>query len=578
MANRTEKIDSVEQTAGARKTRVEVSNPNRLILKPTGIVELDILLRGGIPKGHAILLSGNAGTGKTILAMQWLLIGYTKFKEPGVYLTMTEPVSKAMRNLQQMSFFEVTAMHPLKIHLCDLRTIVKLLNEDTQLDKRDCDKILKIIENIIKKSNAKRLVIDSITAMGQMLKDNDTIRYFVFQLCTMIENLGCTTILTSEVGDHGFSKFGVEEFVADGILKLSYEVVHGDLARSAQIVKMRGIAQEADVVPFRIDKNGFNFFLKIKPKLEHAAFLERLSTGISGLDEMCSGGVFAASSSLIAGATGAGKTIAGLQFMNQGLLAGESCLFVSFEESRDQLIQTAKSFGWDLGLYERRGLLTFLCVYPDRLYAGEHLNQVKLIVEQKKIRRCVIDSLSALNNVLSEPQVFRDFTKTLIGFLKMNHITNLMTYETATFLGSLTLTDAALSSMTDNIFLLKFVESEGELSSLVAVLKTRGSNRDKKLRRYAITEKGLVVGHSLEAFEGAMTVTMHKIAHTVEDRLRAEFTRFLGPMGITAFDEIYAGGFTAESIKRYSNTLVSEGILHEKDAAAFMKNLLYILK
>ncbi|VVB76350.1 DNA repair and recombination protein RadB [Candidatus Tiddalikarchaeum anstoanum] len=564
------KTEKVIQTVTAKDENIKIS--------PTGIEGLDFLLKGGFPEGHVILLSGGAGTGKTMLAMQWLFNGYKKNNESGIYITLTEPITKALQNISNTEFYDKTVTDALKIHFTDLRTAIQLLEiKEKSITKNDIDKIIDTIGQLVKQTGSKRLVIDSITALAYMLNEKDLIRYFVFRLGTMLSTLNCTTILTSEITGGGSSVFGVEEFISDGVIKLESVKIKDDIIRKLQIIKMRGIDYIPKVVDFRIKRDGVHLLLKILPELVYRATNEKVSSGVSGFDDMCYGGLFKGSCTLLAGPTGTGKTVTSLQFINQGLKNGEHCLYVSFEESREQLLRLAQSFGWDFEKYEKDGLLTFLCSYPELAYPIEHLIAIEEIFEKNKINRIVIDSLTALANVLPV-ETFRDFVKMIVSYCKAKEVTSLVTAATATLMGSETLTEANLSTLTDNIIILKYVEFSGELGFVVAVLKTRSSDRDKKLRKYnIISKKGIVIGEALMAYEGVMTGTSRKIGKTTEEKLIDEFNTVLGPMGLQSYNEIALKGITEKTITEYVDSLKSEGIIKKDTAEKFKQNCVSIL-
>ncbi|HDM67172.1 MAG TPA: PAS domain S-box protein, partial [Thermoplasmatales archaeon] len=182
-----------------------------------------------------------------------------------------------------------------------------------------------------------------------------------------------------------------------------------------------------------------------------------------------------------------------------------------FEESRDQLFRNAKCFGWDLKDFEEKGLLTVSCVYPAEKLLEEHLRDTLRVIKEKNIKRCVIDSLSALSNHF-EKDVLSEFSVRLNGFLKNYGVTTLLTATTGAVIGSSNLAEGKLSSVTDNIVMLRYVEMQGKLESVIHVLKVRGSDHDRELRRYEITSSGLTIDESLTNYEGVMTGVSKKIA------------------------------------------------------------------
>ncbi|MBR9706099.1 AAA family ATPase, partial [Candidatus Pacearchaeota archaeon] len=236
----------------------------------TGIKEFDQILSGGIPRGWTILLSGNAGSGKTTLAMQWLYSGI-KNEEPGLYLALTEPITKIIQNTSSFSFYEPSNTG-CRVHLTDLRSSLRLLYLDNEkITQLDINKILKVIKELVIKTKAKRIVIDSITALCYLIEDRKLIRSFIFSLGNTLNQLKCTTFLTSEVTDGGFSVYGVEEFISDGIIKVSQNKEKDEIFRNLEIVKMRGVLYVPEIHKFRINKEGVKILSKIKPELSFAS-------------------------------------------------------------------------------------------------------------------------------------------------------------------------------------------------------------------------------------------------------------------------------------------------------------------
>ena len=525
---------------------------------------------GGIPKGAVVLLSGSSGSGKTIFSFQWLFEG-TKSNENGIYITFTEPLFKSLKNLETMGFYDRNAIEQERLKIIDVREVYGKKDFEPQ-------KLLSYIEEQVKQTNAKRLCIDSITAIAYSLDEKAKIRSFIFDLGKILATLGCTTILTSEVTEHQrVSVYGVEEFISDAILNLDQIRIRDELQRVLQIIKIRGREFKSEDLDYRITSQGIIIFPKPRVALDYSSTNERISSGNALLDKMVMGGLFRGSSSLIVGSSGTGKSLLSMQFVAEGLKKGEACLYAGFEESREQIIRNAQNTGCDFEDYEKKGLLSMRCVYPGEKFLEEHLVDIKNIVENKKIKRVVVDSLSAISSSF-ENEKFRRFSKTLNGYLKKQEATTFFTAAAESFIGGAAgLTETHLSTMTDNIIVLRYTEVDGTLKHILNVVKVRGSAHSKGLREYNITSKGIIIGQSLSGYEGVLTGTSRKVSETNEEKLEAEFKKHIGPIGSSAFHELKEKGMDEENIFSYIEELLEEGILKKENAELFKRAISTIL-
>ncbi len=536
---------------------------------PSGITELDTALQGGFPRGSVVLLAGGSGSGKTVLSFQWLFDG-VKRGENCMYISLTEPLFKIVKNLETLDFYDRKAIEDQRLKIIDIRVMYG--------DQFYGEKVMEFIEDQVKSANIKRVCIDSITAIAYNLKDKAEVRKLIFELGRILTSLGCTTVLTSETADtrEGYSVYGVEEFIADVIIRLDQVRVGEEFQRILQIVKIRGRGYTSEDRYFRITPKGITVFPKVKMPLGYPSTMERVSTGNAVLDHMLGGGLFIASSTILDGTAGTGKSMLALQFLGEGLKHGEPCLYVSFEESREQVLRNAKSCGWDFGKYEKAGLLTLRCVYPMEKFMDEHLAEIQHIVEKKGVKRCAIDPLSAIASAFPEDS-YVNFAKRLNNYMKAMEVTSMFTSSVHPDTGG-GKGDRHLSTTVDNIITLRQVEMQGELQPVLNVVKERGSTHSKELRRYDITAEGLVIGSSLSGYEAVITGVGRKVSQTVEEKLEAEFKRFLGPMGTQTFKELSGAGISEEGIGAYIDSLVKGHIIRPEDARPFKDSVAAILQ
>ena len=530
----------------------------------TGIPELDQALGGGFPKGSVVLLAGSPGCGKTILSFQWLFQGASK-GENGLYISMTEPLFKSLKNLEGMGFYDRAAVEDERLKVLDMR--------EMQMDGGfDYKRVLDFIEKNVEETGARRLCIDSVTAIAYSIDDKAKIRHFLFELGKMLASLGCTSILTSEVtaGNGGVSVYGVEEFISDAIVKLDQDMEKGGLQRMARVLKLRGRELYSDEIFFRITGAGISALPRLDYSLDFASPSDRVSTGNEVLDGMMGGGVFRTSSSLVTGPPGSGKSLLSMQFLVEGLKRGEACVYVAFDENREQIIKSAQSVGWDLQKYEKSGLLSFRCAYPLQMTLNEHLVDIRRIIERSGAKRVAVDSFTSFTSIFTEEEVLL-FAKRLHGHIKHAQVTGF-------YSGLPQMAESPLAARLDNVIMLRHVELEGELKLVLNILKARGTVHNKSLRELRITDYGIVVGQPLSGYEGIVTGVTRKVSKSMDEMLEAEFLRALGPMGKQAYEELSARGMNEESVSSYVKAITKDGIMSEEDAESFGGRILAILR
>jgi len=231
----------------------------------TGVEGLDNILGGGIPEGHTILLSGSCGTGKTTLSMQFLFAG-AREGEVGMYISLTEPRDKLIRNMEDFTFFDKSLIEAGKVHLVDVAQDARLKGISLQ----NVTGLLNIIRTIITETGAKRVVIDSITAIAELLKDTEKIRDFIFELGYNLSYMNTTLIMISEIPPMTFkySIYGVEEFIADGVILLTVLERKGELIRALQVIKMRGVNHSRNKFVLNIIPDGIVLMPLFKAEIE----------------------------------------------------------------------------------------------------------------------------------------------------------------------------------------------------------------------------------------------------------------------------------------------------------------------
>jgi circadian clock protein KaiC len=277
--------------------------------------------------------------------------------------------------------------------------------------------------------------------------------------------------------------------------------------RTVEILKFRGATHHKGEYPFTIDsEDGVTIIPLSAIELVQKSSAIRVSSGVPELDRMCGGGMYRDSIILVSGATGTGKTLMVAQYVKAAIEAGEKALLFGAEESREQLTRNAASWGVDFERAEREGLLRIVCRYPEVMGLEDHLLQMKRDILAFQPKRVAIDSMSAFERV-STPKSFREFVIALTSTIKHLEITGLFTNTTSMISGGESVTETHISTITDTIVLLRYVELHGEMRRGLTVLKMRGTSHDKGIREYMIDGHGMHVHAPFRGVHGILTGT-----------------------------------------------------------------------
>ena len=474
---------------------------------PTGIPSFDVIAKGGLPKGRTTLVSGTAGSGKTVFAVQFLAAGIRDLGENGVFVTFEESAADIRSNMRSFGWDLEQWEHDGKFAFVDASPDPDV--EVIESGSFDLGALLARVQHAVKKVGATRVSVDSLGAIFSQFSDQSIVRRELFRIASALKHMGVTALLTAErVDDYGpVARFGVEEFIADNVMILRNVLEAENRRRTIEILKFRGTDHQKGEVPFTIIPDVGLVVIPLSAiQLRQKSSDVRISSGSRELDEMCGGGFFRDSVILVSGATGTGKTLTVTQFLRGGAANGERCLLLAFEESREQLFRNAIGWGVDFERMERDGLLRVMCDYPEVMGLQDWLIAIQTIIEDFKPTRVALDSLSALERGGSI-KAFREFVIGVTSFIKHQEITGLFTSTTATLMGGSSITETHISTLTDSIILLRYVEMFGEMKRGLTVLKMRGSPHEKQIREFTIDGQGMHLGRPFRNVTGILAGT-----------------------------------------------------------------------
>lgn len=454
---------------------------------PTSIKGLDEITGGGLPKGRTTLLCGDAGCGKTVFAMEFIIKGATIYKEPGVFISFEETKKELTENAASLGY-DLNSLKSKK-SIWVQHYYIDLVDIDKNGDY-DLRKLFLSIHNAIESIKAKRVVLDTVENLFSSLHNPTVIRIELRRLFGWLKKKGVTTVITGERGSGNLTRHGLEEYVSDCVILLDHRVSNQSSIRRLRIVKYRGSVHGTNEYPFLIDEDGFSILPVTSIGLNHPSTNERISTGIKRLDTMFSGkGYYRGSTILVSGTAGTGKTSLAAKFIEAACKRGERCLYFAFEESPSQFLRNMSSIGIKLEQYVKRDILYFHATRPTLYGLENHLtNSIKLI-NKIEPRVVVLDPIDAFVMGGNQTEV-RIMLLRLVDFLKEKNITALFTSLTNN-IGNNEVTDIAISSLIDTWLLLRDIESFGERNKGLYILKSRGMAHSNQIREFKLTDKGI---------------------------------------------------------------------------------------
>jgi circadian clock protein KaiC len=448
-----------------------------------GNVHADHILGGGFPSNSINIVMGHPGSGKTIFAEQ-LIFHNAGDDRPILYLTtLSEPLAKVVRYLQGFRFFDEEKLG------------TQVIYEDIgpELARDGAAALIPLLRKAIETLSPKVIVIDSFKAVHDLAPTVAERRQVVYEMTTLLTSFGTTAFLLGEYTEDDILLYP-EFAVADAIVELSRRRTGSRDERYFRVYKLRGSRYLEGAHAFRITDAGLEIYPRlVSPRIAagYEPATERISTGVPGLDEMLDGGVWRGTTTLLAGPSGAGKTTIGLQFALEGARLGESTLYMNFQENPTQLIRTIRSLGVNLEQAQAQGL-DLVYASPVELQIDSIIVDMFRRIQQRGVRRLVIDAIGDLASAATDPQRLHDYLYALVQHFAVSTVTSVLNFETTGNRIAGEELQNAMSYLSDNVLLLT-VDGEEQTRRRLRVLKTRGSAHDAKVREVEITGAGLSI-------------------------------------------------------------------------------------
>jgi circadian clock protein KaiC len=447
----------------------------------TGNLQADEILGGGFPANSINIVMGQPGTGKTIFAEQLLFHNATG-ERPLLYVTtLSEPMSKVVSYVQRFSFFDPDR----------LGADIQYEDLGAALSERGPVALTDWLAEAIKTRSPKIVVIDSFRAIHDLAMSADDTRRFISNIAGLLSAYEVTAFLLGEYTQDDIRRYP-EFAVADAIVELARQPRSTRDERYLRVLKLRGSAYREGQHAFRIASGGLELYPRlVAPRVpeNYESLVERLPTGVPGLDGMVGGGFLAGTTTLIVGMTGSGKTTLALQFAVDGVRRGEQTMYVNFQENPAQLRRAISNLGADPDAVQEQGL-HLLYASPVELQIDSIVVEIFDAIKTGTIRRLVIDAVGDLASAASDSQRLHDYLYSLIQHFAARGVTTVLTLESGEgFTGGVMSHDQRFSYMSDNLIYLAW-SSDDVGRRTIRIVKMRGSAHDKDVRDFEIRAAG----------------------------------------------------------------------------------------
>jgi circadian clock protein KaiC len=467
----------------------------------TGIHGLDSVLKGGLPAGRATLLCGGPGTGKSVLALEFLYRGALA-GESGIFVTFEERADVVRQNAATLGWDLAALERSGKLFIMEAR----LPREAVNTGDFNLSGLLSIIAGKARRMKAQRLVFDALDVLMRVYRDPYREQDELYVLHDWISNLGVTSIITAKMYENSLSTGNYEflHYMADCVINLEQRIQDRIANRLLLVIKYRGSDFGHNENSFIIIDDGVKFTPLSSTTLDFGPSARTVSIGHPGMDAVMGGPIHCGTCLIVSGSPGTGKTTIACTFSRAACTRKERVLYVSFEESEESIIDCMLSPGIDLRPAVKAGRLKFLSFMPESAGANVHLYRILQAVDQFKPDHLVIDAVTSSLRMGAEHTAF-DFAIRLVSFCKEMGITTLLTAQLEGVGGMSDISGLNISSLADTVVVLRYIDVGGEMNRMLLVIKARGRRHSNQYREFLITSQGIGIADVYVGEGGVLT-------------------------------------------------------------------------